>query len=70
LQIFKGIEIKKKEIIFKNPEGFAATFIGKIKEILSDHIAAKIEYSLNNDFEEMDLEEVSRLSEISAEGVD
>lgn len=58
LQIFKGIETKKKEIIFKNPEGFAATFIGKIKEILSDHIAEKIEYSLNNDFEEMDLDEM------------
>ncbi len=57
LQIFKGIESKKKEVIFKNPEGFAATFIGKIRELLADHIAAKIEYSLNEEFEEFDLEE-------------
>lgn len=57
LKIFKGIEKNKKEAIFKNPEGFAATFIGKIKEILADHIAEKVEYTVNNDYEDFDLEE-------------
>jgi type III restriction enzyme len=57
LRIFKGIETKKKEAIFKNPEGFAAVFIGKIRELLADHIAEKIEYSLNEEFEDFDLDE-------------
>lgn len=57
LKIFKGIEAKKKEAIFKNPEGFAATFISKIKEQLADHVASSIEYSLNESIEDFDLEE-------------
>lgn len=57
LRIFKGIEDNKKKIIFKNPEGFSATFIGKINELLADHIAAKIEYVLNKELEDFDLEE-------------
>lgn len=57
LRIFKGIHHKKKETIFKNPEGFAATFIEKIRELLADHIASKIEYSLNEEFDKLDLEE-------------
>jgi type III restriction enzyme len=57
LAIFKGIKEEKKEAIFKNPEGFAATFISKIGELLADHIAAGIEYSVNKRLEENDPEE-------------
>jgi type III restriction enzyme len=56
LQIFKGIERNKKGAIFKNPEGFAAIFIGTIRELLSDHIASEIEYTLNDEFQDIDLE--------------
>jgi type III restriction enzyme len=57
LAIFKGIEERKKETIFKNPEGFAAVFIAEIREILADHIAEKIEYTVNDSYEEFDLQE-------------
>lgn len=57
LQIFKGIDSKKKAAIFKNPEGFSATFISTIKEILTDHIAEKIEYSLGTELNHLDMQE-------------
>ena len=57
LEIFKGIEENKKKAIFKNPEGFSAIFIEKIREQLADEIANKIEYSLNSDLARMNLEE-------------
>lgn len=54
--IFKSIEKKKKESVFKNPEGFSATFIHVIKEVLTDHIAERIEYSLSNELYDFDIE--------------
>ena len=58
LRIFKGIENAKKEVVFKNPEGFSAVFISTIRELLSDHIADNIEYHLTDEFENYDLEEI------------
>ncbi len=47
---------RKKETIFKNPEGFSATFIHVIKEVLTDHIAERIEYSLSKELYDFDIE--------------
>jgi type III restriction enzyme len=50
LQIFSAIRDEQKAHILINPEGFTSVFIHTIKEILADHIAAKIEYALNETF--------------------
>lgn len=57
LRIFKGIGIKKKEAIFKNPEGFSAVFIDVIKENLANQVAETIEYSLSGEIGGVDIEE-------------
>ena len=46
LEIFKSLSKRTKNLIFKNPEGFANVFISIIKGLLSDHIAVNIEYNL------------------------
>lgn len=58
LKIFKGISKKKKENIFKNPEGFSGVYITVIKECLSDHIADGIEYKINKDLDLVELEKI------------
>jgi len=58
LKIFKGIPKKKKDNIFKNPEGFSGVFITVIKESLADHIASRIEYNINKDLNLAELEKV------------
>jgi type III restriction enzyme len=44
LSIFKGLRQEHKQAFISNPEGFAAVFIGTIKEAVADHIAEKLEY--------------------------
>lgn len=58
LNIFKGISAEKKAYIFRNPEGFSSKFIDVIRNELADHIAEKIEYTLSQELENYDLEEV------------
>ena len=58
LEIFKSLREDIKERIFKNPEGFTAVFIKTIKEVLADHIAAKIKYTLTNTVMDYDAEEI------------
>ena len=49
LRIFRGIKQTKKETIFKNPEGFAAIFTGTISGALADHVARRIEFTIQPD---------------------
>ncbi|MCL2128765.1 MAG: DEAD/DEAH box helicase family protein [Treponema sp.] len=52
IKIFNSICDEKKEQIFINPEGFTSVFIERIKELLANHVASKIEYVLNKVYEE------------------
>jgi type III restriction enzyme len=45
-RIFKGLPQEAKLKIFKNPEGFAATFISEIREILGDMVASGVSFEL------------------------
>ncbi len=56
LKIFKGLKEEVKEKVFKNPEGFTSIFISSIKEILADHIAKNVEYSLTDELYDYDIE--------------
>jgi len=58
LEIFKGIDLEKKETIFKNPEGFSAAFIEGVREALASRIAAEIEYEVNDDTSPYDLDQL------------
>lgn len=58
LRIFRGIRGPKKELIFKNPEGFAGVFLSRIKQVLANHIAERIEYVMNEDIQSYNLEEI------------
>lgn len=48
-EIFRRLSEKRKEAIFYNPEGFAGLFIGEINNALKDHIAERIEFSIDYD---------------------
>lgn len=48
-EIFRRLSEKRKEAIFTNPEGFAGLFIGEINNALRDHIAERIEFSIDAD---------------------
>jgi type III restriction enzyme len=56
--IFKGLNESRKAKIFNNPEGFSTVFIKEIREQLANHIADKIEYSLTNDLQKLDKEDL------------
>ncbi len=49
IKIFDALPDEKKQMIFQNPEGFAARFIFIIKETLADHVAENIKYSLGEE---------------------
>ncbi|MCB0534794.1 MAG: hypothetical protein KDD14_21495, partial [Saprospiraceae bacterium] len=49
MRIFKGLRRDVQEKMFRNPEGFAGVFLGTIRELLADHIATRIEYTLTDD---------------------
>jgi type III restriction enzyme len=46
-RIFQGILEDKKRALFKNPEGFANTFILTIKNVVTPHVVNKIEFTLD-----------------------
>lgn len=49
VSIFKRMKPEKKELIFRNPEGFAGVFITEIKNAVADHVAANIVFDVNED---------------------
>ncbi|MCS3856416.1 MULTISPECIES: DEAD/DEAH box helicase family protein [Salinibacter] len=57
-QIFKGLNEEQKEYLFRNPEGFAGTFIDEIESVLAAHIAANIEFELTGDLLSYDLDDL------------
>lgn len=42
--IFKEIKTEQKELLFKNPEGWAGHFLAQVKGALCDHVAERIEF--------------------------
>jgi len=48
-RIFQGILENKKRVLFKNPEGFATTFILTIKNVVNPLVVNKIEFTLDAD---------------------
>ncbi|MCO6446064.1 MAG: DEAD/DEAH box helicase family protein [Ignavibacterium album] len=58
IKIFKGIKDEKKKYIFRNPEGFTSVLINSIKNTLSQHIADRIEYSVDGDKINFEVEEI------------
>lgn len=49
LSIFKGLKNEHKQSFIANPEGFSAVFISKIKDVVADHIAEKLQYITSED---------------------
>jgi type III restriction enzyme len=49
LSIFKGLKNEHKQSFIANPEGFSAVFISKIKDVVADHIAEKLQYISSED---------------------
>ena len=45
-------------MLFKNPEGFAGIFINTINNMQADHIAERIEFTLEDGINPVDLEEL------------
>lgn len=45
-RIFQRLPGVTKELVIKNPEGFAAVFITEIKDTVADHIAERIEFTI------------------------
>src|SRR5260370_29872381 len=56
--IFKRLSDAKKQMLFKNPEGFAGIFINTISNMQADHIAERIEFTLEDGINPVDLEEL------------
>lgn len=42
--IFRRLRADRKAMVLQNPEGFAAVFIGELRNALADHITARIEF--------------------------
>lgn len=47
IKIFSELSDERKKEIFSNPEGFAGRFIFVIKEIVADHLAKNIRYTVD-----------------------
>jgi type III restriction enzyme len=45
--IFKGLRDDKKRMLLRNPEGFAATFIAGVTEVLANHVVDHIQFVLD-----------------------
>ncbi len=57
--IFKQMKNNKKELIFRNPEGFAGVFITEIKNALADQVAESIIFEVKEDeTKQLDLNEL------------
>lgn len=46
-RIFQGMSEDKKEILLRNPEGFASNFIATIKEVATSHVVRNIEFTVD-----------------------
>ncbi len=46
----------RKKYIFRNPEGFSGVFIRTIRDLLADHIAERVQYHLQKEKQDTDLE--------------
>jgi type III restriction enzyme len=46
-KIFKGLSDRKKQSIFANPEGFCSQFITEVNNALADHVAERIEFTID-----------------------
>ena len=47
-----------KEAFIKNPEGFAGVFIPVLREELAEHVADRIEYTISEDLDTLDVDQV------------
>lgn len=56
--IFKRLLDTKKQMLLKNPEGFAGIFISTINNMLADHIAERIEFAVEDGIKTVDPEEL------------
>jgi type III restriction enzyme len=56
--IFKRLPEGTKNLLFNNPEGFSAVFITEIKHAVADHIATRIDFTLEDGDEPHDAEEL------------
>jgi type III restriction enzyme len=57
-RIFERLPEATKNLLFKNPEGFAAVFITEIKAAVADHLTQHIEFTLYEDDTPHDVEEL------------
>ncbi len=57
-RIFQRLPDATKNLLFNNPEGFAAAFIAVIKTTLADHIAQRIEFTFQEGDAPHDAEEL------------
>jgi type III restriction enzyme len=56
--IFKGLRREKKQMLLRNPEGFAAVFLTEVSGALADHVVERIEFGVNGPSETYDLDEL------------
>jgi type III restriction enzyme len=56
--IFKGLRLELKEMLLRNPEGFAGVFISVIRNTLADHVAEHLEFTSSDGTAPIDLEEL------------
>jgi type III restriction enzyme len=57
-RILERLPVPTKAKLFKNPEGFSATFITEIKEAVADHVASRLEFTLDAEAAPHDAEEL------------
>ena len=56
--IFKRLLDAKKQMLLKNPEGFAGIFINTLNNMLADHLAERIEFAVEDGLKTVNLEEL------------
>ncbi len=54
--IFRGISDRQKQKILTNPEGFAGVFITTLRNVVADHIAARVAFTLDSGSSPVNLE--------------
>lgn len=52
VRIFEGVSLPIRARLFRNPEGWANTFVAVVKEALADHIADRVRYHWTGEFTE------------------
>lgn len=58
LSIYKRLDERIKKSVFKNPEGFTSLFSKTIRDILANHVADRIQYTLKEGLEAYEMEAV------------